>query len=256
MRTRAATAIALALVLVVAPSASAQSPSVASGSVLVIGDSLGVGTDPYLERQLYGTRITNDSEVGRPTSGGLDPLRSLLSPSDAVVVFALGTNDGTTQTAAFANNLKQAAAIAGDRCIVVPTLARPPVDGVAVDGMNAVIRGFAASHPNVEIVDWHAAVASQPNLLFDGVHAISDGYALRAAMIAQAVDTCLVSGLGGGPPVPRPGDLTEGATRPARFPHPQPPAGGQSQQQPITTATAYKILADAVSSQIAIGALG
>ena len=255
MRTRGATAIAVALVLAVAPPASAQAPNLASGSVLVIGDSLGVGTEPYLEPQLYGTTITNDSEVGRPSSGGLDPLRSLLSPSDAVVVFALGTNDGTTQTAAFANNLEQSAAIAGDRCIVVPTLARPPVDGVAVDGLNAVIRGFAASHPNVEVVDWHGAVASQPNLLFDGVHAISDGYALRAAMIAQAVDSCLASGLGGGPPVPRPGDLTKGATRPAQLPHPRSPTGGQSREQPISTATAYKILADAVSSQIAIGAL-
>jgi lysophospholipase L1-like esterase len=252
MRATAATTIALALVL--ASAASAQSPSLSTGSVLVIGDSLGVGTEPYLERQLYGTRITNDSEVGRPSSGGLEPLRSLLAPSDAVVVFALGTNDGTSETAAFANNLEQAASIAGDRCIVIPTLARPPVDGVGVDGMNAVIRGFAASHPNVEIVDWHAAVASQPNLLFDGVHAVSQGYALRAAMIAQAVDTCLVSGLGGAVPAPKPEDLTEGSIRPPHLPHSTPStrAGGQ---RPITTARAFDILADAVSSQIAIGAL-
>jgi lysophospholipase L1-like esterase len=248
MRLTAATAIALALALV--PSASAQSPSVAAGSVLVIGDSLGVGTEPYLERQLYGTRITNDSEVGRPSSAGLEPLRSLLSPSDTVVVFALGTNDGTSQTAAFANNLEQAAGIAGDRCIVIPTLARPALDGVTVDGMNAVIRGFAAAHANVALVDWHAAVASRPSLLFDGVHAISEGYALRAAMIAQAVDTCLVSGLG---PVPESGDLTEGSTRPPDLSHGEPAPPRQPKR--ITTAAAYKILADAVSSQIAIGAL-
>ena len=52
MRTRGATAIAVALVLAVAPPASAQAPNLASGSVLVIGDSLGVGTEPYLEPQL------------------------------------------------------------------------------------------------------------------------------------------------------------------------------------------------------------
>jgi lysophospholipase L1-like esterase len=249
MRATAAAAIALALLL---PSvASAQSPTVSSGSVLVVGDSLGVGTEPYLERQLYGTRITNDSEVGRPSSGGLEPLRSLIAPGDAVVVFALGTNDGTSQTAAFADNLEQAASIAGDRCMVIPTLARPALDGVGVDGMNAVIRGFAASHANVEIVDWHAAVASQPNLLFDGVHAVPQGYALRAAMIAQAVDTCLVSGLGGAP-TPKPQDLSEGSIRSAHLPHSTPASGGQ---RPITNARAFKILADAVSSQIAIGAL-
>ncbi|MFL5870466.1 MAG: GDSL-type esterase/lipase family protein [Solirubrobacterales bacterium] len=254
---KATAAAALALALVLAPTASAQPPSLGAGSVLVIGDSLGVGTEPDLERQLYGTRITNDSEVGRPSSAGLEPLRSLLSPSDSVVVFALGTNDSTTQTAAFAANLEQAASIAGDRCLVIPTLARPPVDGVPVDGMNAVIRGFAVSHPNVEVVDWHAAVASQPNLLFDGVHPVPEGYALRASMIAQAVDTCLVSGLGGAAPAPKPQDLSEGATRPAHFPRPKPPPATQPAQheKPITTARAYKILADAVSSQIAIGAL-
>jgi lysophospholipase L1-like esterase len=251
MRLTAATALALALALV--PSASAQSPIGTAGSVLVIGDSLGVGTEPYLERQLYGTGITNDSEVGRPSSAGLERLRSLLSPDDTVVVFALGTNDDTGQTTAFANNLEQAAAIAGNRCIVIPTLVRPPVDGVTVDGMNAVIRGFAASHANVAVVDWHAAVASQPSLLVDGVHAISEGYALRAAMIAQAVDTCLVSGLGPRSSVPDPGDLTEGSTKPPHLSHSEPAAPRQAEQ--ITTAAAYKILADAVSSQIAIGAL-
>ncbi len=253
LRTAALAAALVIAAAVIAPSGAAQAPSV-GGSVLVIGDSLGVGTEPYLRQELPGTTIVDDSVGGRPSPGGLDALRADISPDDAVIVFAMGTNDNPAYPEIMAGNLDAVAQIAADRCIVVPTIARPPVNGVSAAGVNRVIKRFAASRLNVEVVDWHAAVTAQPQLLIDGIHATPDGYALRASMLAQAIDTCLISSSepNSKPNENRPeGDLSEGRTRPrdlsAAEPKPEP--------RPISTDKAYEILADAVSSHIAIGAL-
>jgi hypothetical protein len=251
--------VAAALLVVgvaLAPAASAQTPRIGTGTVLVVGDSLGVGTEPYLRQELPGTPILDDSVGGRPSPGGLDALRAEISPSDAVIVFAMGTNDNPAYPEIMAGNLESVAQIAGDRCIVVPTIARPPVSGVSDAGINRVIKSFAASHVNVEVVAWKAAVRAQPGLLVDGIHATPEGYALRASLIAQAVDTCLVSLAeadgGGGMDRPPPEDLSEGRTRPKDLPS---AAEREPQPRPVSTDRAYEILADAVSSHIAIGAL-
>jgi lysophospholipase L1-like esterase len=239
-----------------APAGSAQAPRIGTGTVLVIGDSLGVGTEPYLRQELPGTPILDDSLGGRPSPGGLDALRADISSSDAVIVFAMGTNDNPAYPEIMAGNLESVAQIAGDRCIVVPTIARPPVSGVSDAGINRVINSFAASHFNVEVVDWKAAVRAQPGLLVDGIHATPEGYALRASLIAQAVDTCLISLAepdgGGGKDGPPPEDLSEGRTRPKDLPS---ASEREPQPRPVSTDRAYEILADAVSSHIAIGAL-
>jgi lysophospholipase L1-like esterase len=256
LRTALAAAALLVVAATLAPAGSAQTPGLGTGSVLVIGDSLGVGTEPYLREELPGTPIVDDSVGGRPSPGGLDALRADISPSDAVIVFAMGTNDNPAYPEIMAGNLESVAQIAGDRCIVVPTIARPPVDGAPDAALNRVIKSFAAAHFNVEVVDWKAAVRAQPGLLVDGIHATPEGYALRASLIAQAVDTCLISrtepGGDGRKDKPPPDELSEGRTRPkdlppADEPEPDPP--------PISTDRAYEILADTVSSHIAIGAL-
>jgi hypothetical protein len=251
-----AAAALLAAATFLTPAGIAQTPGLGTGSVLVIGDSLGVGTEPYLRQELPGTPIVDDSLGGRPSPGGLDALRADISPSDAVIVFAMGTNDSPAYPEIMAGNLESVTQIAGDRCIVVPTIARPPVNGISDAGINRVIKSFAASHFNVEVVDWKAAVRAQPGLLVDGIHATPEGYALRASLIAQAVDTCLISSTepdgGRGKDDPPPDDLSEGRTRPKDL---APAASPEPDPRPISTGRAYEILADAVSSHIAIGAL-
>ena len=59
--------------------------------VLVVGDSLEVGSGPYLKRLLPGVSI--DAVKGRTSTEGVDVLASRLDPSDRVVVFPMGTND-------------------------------------------------------------------------------------------------------------------------------------------------------------------
>jgi hypothetical protein len=182
-------------------------PASAGASVLYIGDSLGVGTAPYLRSQLGGTGLEVDAEIGRPSGAGVDVLGSLIAPEHDVVVFDLGTNDDPAAPEALASGLAEARRIAGDRCLVIATLNRPPLNGVPIDGLNRAVTSFAARDPSVSLVDWHAAAASRPGMLIDGVHADADGYALRSRLFAEAISSC--TAFGGSP----------GSTPPAELEH-------------------------------------
>ena len=189
MRARMA---ALAVVLsVVVPASSAA-------SVLYVGDSLGVGTSPHLREELGATGLEVDAKVGRPSAVGVDVLQSRISADHDVVVFDLGTNDDPAAPEALAANLAQARQIAGDRCLVIATLNRPPLNGVSVDGLNQAITGFARDDPATQLVDWHGEAVRDPGLLSDGIHAGPEGYALRAQLFADAIAGCM-AGAGGEP---------------------------------------------------------
>jgi hypothetical protein len=191
-----------ALRLVLAASAAAvlaplvpAAPALAAGRVLVVGDSLEVGTGPYLRKELAGSSVQVDARIGRPSGEGVRVLRSLLRRSDEVVVFDLGVNDDPSQPGRLAGDLEAARSLAGDRCLVVATVSGPPVNGVPVDGLNRVIRRFAASTPTAQLVDWHAAAAENPGLLNrDRLHPGPAGYALRGRLVAEGVQSCGSSG--------------------------------------------------------------
>ena len=166
-------------------------PASAAASVVYVGDSLGVGTGPYLEDELGDVAINNDSDIGRPSGVGVPILQSLIAPGDEVVVFDLGTNDDPANPDALAENLDAARSIAGGRCMVIATLNRPPLNGVPVDGLNQAVTSFAAADGNVALVDWHARAQADPSLLIDdGVHPSPAGYALRAKLFANAIRSC------------------------------------------------------------------
>ena len=234
-----------------------------SGAILVVGDSLGVGMEPYLAEELGGAAVTTDARTSRTSAAGLDVLGAALGPEHSVVVFALGTNDDPASPQTLAQNLGAAATLSDGRCMVVATVSRPPLNGVPADGLNDAIRDFAAAAPNVSLVDWEGAVAADPGLLEDGVHATPAGYELRARLFADAIEQCggvisagsgSAAGAGGGPdggdgiPNPDLDELAEGRTRPAGDERAERP-------EPISREVAYAILADAISSQIALGAL-
>jgi hypothetical protein len=182
----------------------------AQESVLVVGDSLEVGSGPYLREQLPQVEI--DAEKGRPGSAGLAVLGSRLTAEHDVVVFPLGTNDSSP--GALASSLEAAAGLAGSRCLVVATIARPPLGGATAAEMNRVVGEFAA-RSGAQVMDWAAVVQALPGLLGgDRVHATGEGYALRAGLLAEAVAGC-GTGAGAG------GDLT-GLPAP-RNPNAKPP---------------------------------
>jgi hypothetical protein len=188
MRSRVAALLALWLVALGAVSAAAR----AAENVLYVGDSLGVGTAPQLERVLAGSaNVSSDNRIGRPSPEGVSVLQQLFSAGDDVIVFDLGTNDDMSQPGRLAADLQAARQIAGDRCLVVATLNRPDFAGVSIDGLNRVIHRFARQVPGVLLVDWNAYVRGRPGLLGgDGVHATPEGYAIRAQLFAEAIAAC------------------------------------------------------------------
>lgn len=178
-------------VLWIALALSLALPATAGAAVTYVGDSLGVGTVPYLRGELSGVAIEDDSEIGRPSRAGLPVLESLISADSEVVVFDLGTNDDPSQSGALASNLAAARSIAGGRCVVIATLNRPPLNGVPVDGLNRAVTSFARADGNVSLVDWHGRAQADPSLLIaDGVHPSPEGYALRAQLFAKAITSC------------------------------------------------------------------
>lgn len=231
-------------------------PAAAGASVLYVGDSLGVGTVPDLRGQLDGVAITDDSEIGRPSGVGVDVLGSLISPQADIVVFDLGTNDDPASPGTLATDLARARQIADDRCMVVATLNRPPLNGVPVNGLNKAVASFAASDPNVEVVDWHAAAAADPDLLIDGIHTDASGYALRAHLFAESIASCLQfagSPAAAPPAQPAGGSGGSGGGGSGRD-GPERDADRTDTVKPQRKPSPVRELADAVAKSVAVGA--
>jgi hypothetical protein len=191
---------AVAATCLAAPAAAFQE----GAGVLVVGDSLEVGSGPSLRGLLPGVVV--DAEKGRTSSQGVRVLSSRLDPSVEVIVFPLGTNDNPSNVGGLAANLAAVRQLAGDRCVVVATISRPPVGGVSVAGINGVVEQFSA-RAAAQVADWRTVVRSIPSLLVrDRVHATGEGYSVRATLLAEAVQGCRLGGSAVGPsgiPAPR-----------------------------------------------------
>lgn len=219
----------VAVALIGAAGATAQAP----GGVLVVGDSLEVGTAPYLSQYLPGVPIKVDAGVSRPSSEVLKALRADLDSSQSVVVFEAGTNDDPSQPQALASHLAAAGRFVGDRCMVIATINRPPSNGVDVSALNAVIAAFAASRPGTQVVDWRSAALANPGLIHsDGVHPSSSGYALRGQLVARGIQGCLVAA----PTRPR------RQAAPERTHHGAPPALDPRQRLALDRALAARLV--------------
>jgi dienelactone hydrolase len=206
----------------------------ASASVLVVGDSLVVGTAPYLKQQLSES-VRSDGRIGRPSPEAVGVLRSLFS-GQRVVVFDAGVNDDPARPSTLSRDLASVRSLVGGRCLVVATMSRPPYHGVTVDGLNRAVRSFASSSSNVQLVDWRSYALSHPRLIgSDGVHPTGEGYRQRAGLVAQAISACGSSSGGAAPPSgglpapgtpPPPGDVKPGHGAPLG------PPGGKPRRPP------------------------
>jgi lysophospholipase L1-like esterase len=183
-----AAAIAVAVVVVRGGSDDSKATTT-TGAVTLVGDSLNVGVEPYLGAALPRWRIDAHDRVGRPTSEGVDELRSLGGSLAPVVVVSLGTNDAEGSEPEFRRLVQEAIDTVGpSRCLVWATIVR---EGVERAGFDRVLREASATNPNVHLVDWASTVASDPSLLApDRVHGTPDGYRRRADAIARVVRDC------------------------------------------------------------------
>ncbi len=181
-------ALAAAVVVVLATGEEEDAAADDTGALTLVGDSLNVGTDPWLREELPRWDIDAHDEVGRTTAEGIEVLRERGGGLAPVVVVSLGTNDLDGTEADFRELVEEAVEIVGpDRCLVWATVSR----GGERSGFNAVLRDAASAHGNVRLVEWASLVAENPELLeFDQVHGTPDGYARRAAETARTVQTC------------------------------------------------------------------
>jgi hypothetical protein len=181
-----------ALLLALLALAASAGQAAAAPKVLVVGDSLEELTSPYLGRYLPGVELVVNAKGGYNSFQIFDLFQESYEPSDSVIVFDAGTNDNPAYPEILAGNLAKAAAIAGDRCMVVPTIHGYTVNGVDNTGKNRVVAEFAASRPGTQVPDWAAVVATHPELMqADNLHPIEEGSDYRAQLIAQGVEGCL-----------------------------------------------------------------
>jgi lysophospholipase L1-like esterase len=159
------------------------------GSVTLVGDSLNVGVEPYLEEELRGWDVHTDDVVGRPTTTGLERLSSESASLGRYVVISLGTNDSESSVGAFGAAVGDVMGLAGKgRCVVWATIHR---DGDAYEPFNDALRTAASRNPNLRLVDWAAMIRQHPDWLGpDGVHATEEGYRQRAKAVVAAMRTC------------------------------------------------------------------
>jgi lysophospholipase L1-like esterase len=158
--------------------------------VFVVGDSLAVGTRPYLGRFLGGWRVATSASISKHTPQGVAELRHRRRVPVAVV--SLGTNDDPHAVGAFDHAVHTALSIAGkDHCLVWPNIVRPAVGGATYAGYNRTLSNADAGHDNLIVVNWARMVARNPGWLGDdGVHVNAAGYTARARAIANAVRRC------------------------------------------------------------------
>jgi hypothetical protein len=182
-----------------APPPVAQAPVPAARRprrLVMIGDSLAVGTEAILPGLLPGWRVVTHGLTSRPLSAGMQLLSTLaLGNAPVVLAFSLFTNDDPRNVGALDAAVRTSVARAGPSgCAVWATIVRPPVNGVGYGAANGRLRRLArdpALGRNLRIVPWAAEVARHPDWLApDGVHGTATGYAGRAQLYARAARSC------------------------------------------------------------------
>ncbi|MDP1849802.1 MAG: hypothetical protein Q8K79_18595 [Solirubrobacteraceae bacterium] len=156
--------------------------------VLVVGDSLAVGTLPYLSPMLEGRNIVAAARNGITTPKGMSLLRrELRVVTPKTVIISLGTNDGASPKR-FADRVRRTMSLLPENaCAVWPTIIRPKRKG-AYRGLNRVLHQAKRRDPRIVVVNWEHAVSVGAVYLPDGLHADAAGYRYRSEMIAAAID--------------------------------------------------------------------
>ncbi len=158
-------------------------------SVVVIGDSLTVGTDMYgisLTQSLLDAGVLDvvvSAENGRMTSEGIDELERS-NVEDGAVVVALGTNDVAMGDPNRFGELIDRAMLAVPENVKVFWLNLYTDQWVSDDAYNATIDEKASNYSNLVVMDFED-FASTDWLEEDGVHLTPYGYTQRTAFILE-----------------------------------------------------------------------
>jgi lysophospholipase L1-like esterase len=194
VRPAAVSIVVLATLALASSAGSARgeaSGSAAAQALLDLGDSLSVGTAPYLRKRLRDYRIDGLHDVGLHAYDAAAIVARSPASLPPVLVISAGTNDDPRIVSTFIRAVSRVVTAAGGRrCVVWPTIVRPPAVGATYDGLNRALSRAAARHRNLVLVDWVGMVRRHRSwLASDGVHVTVAGYRARAAAIATAVAT-------------------------------------------------------------------
>lgn len=167
-------------------------PKAPGKRLFVVGDSLAVGTRPYLPGQLRGWRIRSSVSISKHAPEGASELARRGHSLPPVVVASLGTNDDPRATGSFEASVRKSLRSVGKRgCIVWPNIVRPAVAGATYAGYNHVLGRIARRNDHLRVVDWVAMAAHNRGWFgSDGVHPNATGYIARARAIAKQVRRC------------------------------------------------------------------
>jgi hypothetical protein len=160
--------------------------------LLVVGDSLGVGTRPYMHRFLHGWRVRSSVSISKHAPEGASELARRHRGLPPVVVASLGTNDDPRAVSSFEGSVRKSLRAVGKHgCVVWPNIVRPSIAGATYAGYNHVLDQIANRNPHLRVVDW-VSIAAHHRGWFgsDGVHPNATGYIVRAAAIAKKVRHC------------------------------------------------------------------
>jgi lysophospholipase L1-like esterase len=180
------------LVAVLAAALPASGGSVSAPTALVLGDSLAVGTRPYLAGYLPGWRLRHVVATSFHTEDGVDRVRALGGRLPQFLVISLGTNDDPRDVSGFRAAVRSIVRTAGNgRCVVWPNIVRPPAVGASYAGYNRALAREARSAQNLRVIDWARMTRRHPAWVRrDGVHVTAAGYRARAAAVASALAAC------------------------------------------------------------------
>ena len=180
--TRALAVAAVSFLLAPAPADAPHEP------VLVVGDSLAVGLEPYLGQLVAPRTVVWDASAGRTTPEGLVRLRAeLRAVTPRAVLISLGTNDGP-RPERFRDRIRRALrAIPSGICVVWADIDRPARKG-PYRRLNEVLTHEARHDSRLVVVHWHRAVARHHVHLRDGIHPDTAGFDYRSRMFARALD--------------------------------------------------------------------
>jgi len=158
-----------------------------AAQVLIVGDSLAVGMQPFLGEMITDRHLTFDVRNGWTTPQGMEALRlDLQQFAPQTVVINLGTNDGSDPLV-FADRIRRILrAVPSNSCIVWPSITRPPRKG-AYKELNRVLRDAARRDERMTILNWDRMVAKGTVAMRDAIHPTSEGYRFRAYVTAAAV---------------------------------------------------------------------
>lgn len=161
-------------------------------SLLVVGDSLTVGTRPYLHSFLRGWRIHHHVSISKQVTEGPGDLARWGRHLPRVVFVNLGTNGDPGGVGLFVTAVRRVMRIAGPkRCVVWSSIVRPSVGGRSYRGLNAGLARQARRRRNLIMFRWVRMAHRHPGWFGpDGVHVTASAYRVRAREMARQIRQC------------------------------------------------------------------